>query len=180
MRRAIGREVHVLWGLIEFLRDIAVLAAAVGVAKWTWDQHSAGPRRRDEEAKALMAQERGLADLRGDVKQWGSRMEALAVDVSTRLDEVLGRQREAEQRAELKADIHRTLHATSDPFLTISEIGKALAGSSGARASETGTEAVSEVELRRALMEMVADGMVEQIVPDRYFIASDFDADEEA
>ena len=166
--------------LFEFIRDLAVLAAAVGIAKWAWDQHSQAPRLRDAQALAGIEAERTRADL----KQWGARMEALGIDLSTRLEEIALRTRVAEERAALEARIHRLLQTTRDPFLTFAEIRDGLANASpeaGASvAAIATTEGLQDTEetLRRALIELIADDAIAQLDHDRYFIASDFEAEQ--
>ena len=157
--------------MLEIVRDLAVTIAAVGVAWWAWDRYSGAARRQDEAAQDRTARDRLGADLR----QAGARMEALAVDISTRLDEVLGRGRDAEARSAVKIAVHRVLMASKEPFLTFTEVRDGLARGAGGSAPAT---PVDEAELRRCLMELVADAVVAQLERDRYFIASDFDADE--
>jgi hypothetical protein len=171
----------VLYSLVLLARDLAVLAAAGLIAKWIWDQLQAAPRRRDDEARDRLQAER----LHTDLGQRAARLEALMVDISTRLDEVVGREREAELRAADKIRIHRVMHATSDPFLSFAEIEGALASQRTASvptadaADGTGgddaADAISGDRLRRALMELVGDGVVAQLEGDRYFISSDFE-----
>jgi hypothetical protein len=169
----------VLYSLVLLARDLAVLAAAALAAKWIWDNSQAAPLRRDEEARDRLQAER----LSTDLGQRAARIEALMVDISTRLDEVLGREREAEQRAADKLRIHRLLHATSDPFLSFAEVEAALAREPAASASSAGdpdqvgntADAISGDRLRRALMELVGDGVVAQLDGDRYFVSTDFE-----
>lgn len=173
------------YSLILLARDLAILAAGVGLAKWAWDQHQAAPRRRDEEARDRLHSERLSADL----GQRAARLEALMVDTSTRLDEVVGRERDAELRAAGKVAIHRLMHETKDPFLSFAEIEAALAartaglartveGAGGAEDAGS-VEAISGDRLRRALMELVGDGVIAQLDGDRYFVSSDFETGED-
>jgi hypothetical protein len=171
----------VLYSLVLLTRDLAVLAAAALVAKWVWDQLQSAPRRRDDEARDRLQAER----LQADLGQRAARLEALMVDISTRLDEVVGREREAELRAADKIRIHRLLHATSDPFLSFAEIEEALASQRAGPAStaedadgprgDDAADAISGDRLRRAMMELVGDGTVAQLEGDRYFVSSDFE-----
>ena len=166
---------ELLGSLFLVLRDLAILAAGTGIAWWAWDQRANAPRRRDEEASARMATERLWADQR----QWAAKMQALGIDISTRLDELLGRQRDAEVRSGHKVRVHRVLHATGEPFLTFAEIRDGLAAD--ARSGPAQSDAALTVdELRRVLIELAADGVIAQLEHDRYFIASDYDADEVA
>ncbi|MGE0627401.1 MAG: hypothetical protein AB7O43_06205 [Hyphomicrobiaceae bacterium] len=156
------------WGLFRFVQELAILAAAIGVAKWAWDQHVRGPMLRSEAARVALAEERERAELKAAARQWGARMEAIAVDISTRLDEVLVRQRDQEVREDLKVAIHRLLQTSGDPYLTADEIIAALS-----------PQPPAEPDLRRALMELVAGGVVAQLDHDRYFIATAFETEEE-
>jgi hypothetical protein len=175
----------VFYSLILLARDLAILAAGIGLAKWAWDQHQAAPRRRDEEARDRLHSERLSADL----GQRAARLEALMVDISTRLDEVVGRERDAELRAADTVAIHRLMHETKDPFLSFAEIEAALAqrtlgvaqAAEGASGSQNAgpVEAISGDRLRRALMELVGDGVIAQLESDRYFVSSDFETGED-
>lgn len=84
-----------LW---DFIRELAVLAAAGGIAKWAWDQHVDRGLRRDQEAERALDQGRLKAERQA-----------------------------AEDRMRLKVRIHKLLHATSEPFLTFAELRQALA-----------------------------------------------------
>ena len=159
-----------LVSLFEFIRDLAVLAAAAGIAKWAWDQHTLGPRRRDEEARAAMEADR----LRADTRQWAGRLEALGVDISTRLDEVLGRQRDGELRAQAEVRVHKLLHQSSEHYLTFAEIEAALAGQTAAAGPDA--EPLAGEALRRVLIGLLSAGVIAQLEGDRYFIASDYEA----
>ena len=183
-----------LGAVFEFVRDLAVLCAAAGVARWAWADHVEAPARRDAQARAGIDRERQAADLR----QWAGRMEAHALAVATRLDDGLAHTREAEARGLLAVRIHHMLQTTTDPFLTFAEIRDGLAGPVAAsteavQPDEAATPAttpavtpvavmpaaVTETILRRALLGLIADGAVTQLSGDRYFIASDFEAAED-
>jgi len=152
----------VIYSILVFLRDVALLAAATGIAWWTWDRRAGALHRQNEEASVRMAAERAAADAR----QSAARLETLAGQISAALDELAASARASEARANAKADIHRLLHATSEPFLTFAEIRSGL------------PDHLDDLAVRRMLIDLTADGVVAQLEGDRYFIASDYDADE--
>jgi hypothetical protein len=167
-----------LGSLFDFLRDLAILAAAVGVAKWAWDWHTGTTERRDEAARTALAEERW----RTDVRQWAERLEK-------RLDAVAAPHAETEARLKTKIAVHKVLQSTADPYLSFAEIESALARAAFVeRAVAAGnTEVAAEVgepesikgdDLRRVLIELVGDGVIAQLDRDRYFIASDFETGE--
>lgn len=180
-----NEENFVLGSLFDFIRDAAILVAAVGLAKWAWDQHKLAPIHRDGEAKAAMAAER----LQNETRQWNARMEAHAVEIAARLAELIEREKKIEQASAAKIAVHHLLQSTTDPFLSFVEIEAALRttdaspGMASARqhATDTGTPAsdatspLSGQALRRILMDLVSDGVIAQLDRDRYFIASDFE-----
>jgi hypothetical protein len=151
--------IHWLW---DFVRELAILAAAVGIAKWTYDQHASSRERRDEEARRLLEEGRARADLKAFE-------EAILIEVREHME----RARRAEDRAGLKVRIHRLLHAADDPYLTFAEIREGLA-----REAEEGRPAVGEDDLRRSLMELVAERCVAQMEGDQYFVGGDYEPDE--
>jgi hypothetical protein len=166
--------------LIEFLRDLALLAAASGVAWWCWDQWRDRAARRDEAARLQLAAERQAADL----KMWIDRLDARTAGMADRLEEIAAQGRAAEARAAGKLRVHRLLQATSDPFLSFTEIERAmgqLGDFAGALTGdgptpESAAEPLAADALRRVLIELVSDGVVAQLDRDRYFIASDYEA----
>lgn len=139
-----------LW---DFVREAAVLAAAVGLAKWAWDQHNGAAERRDIEARVAMEEGRARAELKAYQ------------------DAVQGETRAREERSQLKVRIHRLIHASADPFLTFAELRDGV-GRGGEALPEEGL-------LRRALMELVAERSVAQMERDRYFVGGEYEADEE-
>ena len=189
-----GRWEHeiLLAALFDFLRDFAVLAAASGIAWWTWDHYRSRLARHDEAARTATAAEREAADRR----QSADRLDQRLAGIAARLDEIAAGSCAAEARAATKLLVHRLLHATSDPFLTFVEIERALgkvgrlAGalpdSSNEKAGEepADADALLAVDgLRRVLIEMVGDSVIAQLNRDRYFIASDYetgDGDDQA
>lgn len=166
--------------LIEFLRDIALLVAASGVAWWCWDQWRDGGTRRDEAARLHLVAERQAADL----KMWIDRLDARMSGMADRLDEVASHGRAAEARAAGKLRVHRLLQATTEPFLTFSEIERAMgplghfagALTGDGPTPEAAAEPLAGDALRRVLIDLVSDGVVSQLDRDRYFIASDYEA----
>lgn len=153
----------VLYSLLVLLRDLAILAGATGLAWWAWDRRNNVIDERNEEAAARSAAERAAADAR----QSAARVEALAARVAAALEDTAAASRAGEGRAAAKAEIHRLLHASKEPFLTFAEIRAALPGEMG------------DPAIRRLLIELTADRVVAQLEGDRYFIASDYDADED-
>lgn len=137
----------------DFLRDAAILAAAVGLAKWSWDQHKAGGERRDNEARRAIEESRAWSEQ----KAYQDAMLAMA--------------RSKEERAQLKLRIHRLMHASRDPFLTFAEIRDGLA--------EGGHSSPTDETLRRAVIELVAERVLAQMEGDRYFVAGDYEAEDE-
>lgn len=155
-----------LASLFEFLRDLAVLAAAIGIARWTWDWHSSGAARRDEAASAAMAADRQATDIRQLLARLDER--AAAAARSFELGEMLARAAEARALAQVR--IHRLLQTTAEPFMTFEEIERAEAD----RGHEAGEELKGD-GLRRVLIDLVSGGVIAQMDRDRYFIASDFE-----
>lgn len=150
-----------LW---DVMREAAVLLAACGIAWWAWDQRRTAGERRDMDAQRHMEDERS----RADHKAW---REAMLADAAQRT----ARDAAADVRAGLKVRIHRLLHTTSDPFLSFAEIatGLAVAPASG----DAGRPA--DDDIRRALIELIAERAVAQMEGDRYFVGSEFEADDE-
>ncbi len=164
-----------LASLFDFVRDLAILAAALGIARCAWDWHTTSASRRDEAAKSAIADERWRADMR----QWVATLES-------RLGEALGDRREAAARASVKVRVHKLLQSTSDPYLSFGEIEKALVASPVAETAAVATtegpatpDAVSSDALRSVLIELAGDGVIAQMDHDRYFIASDYETDDE-
>ena len=168
-----------LASLFDFIRDLAILAAAVGIARWAWDWHTSRTERRNDAAMTALADDRW----RTDARRWAGRIE-------NQLDELAGRQRDSEALTKAKVAIHKLLQSTIDPYLSFAEIEAAL---SRARSPEPAMSAAGETPvavavadtsnlagdaLRRVLIEMVGDGVIAQLDRDRYFIASDFEAGE--
>lgn len=151
-----------IYSILVFLRDAALLAAATGVAWWAWDLRTSAQRRQNEEASARMASERAAADARRSAE----RLEALALQIASALEETAAAARAGEARVHVKAAVHRLLHAAKEPFLTFAEIREGL------------PDQLDDTAVRRILIELTADGVVAQLEGDRYFIASDYDADE--
>lgn len=146
-----------LWDVV---RELAVVAAAIGVAKWSFDRHRDRAERRDREARIDMAEEQA----RTEIRAFHDRMLA---DARARSET-----REARSRlTALKVAIHRLLHATRDPFLTFAEIASGLAREGG--------EEASKALVRQALIALIAERAVSQMELDRYFVAGDYEADDE-
>ena len=169
----------VLASVFEFIRDLAILAAALGIARWAWDWHRGTAGRRDEAAKSAMDQERWHADLR----RWTDKIDARAVQLEGRLDVLVAGQQGVEARAAAKVRVHELLQSTTDPYLSFAEIEAALQRSRMAEppAAEPGAQradpagGLSGEALRRVLIELVGEGVIAQLDRDRYFIASDYD-----
>lgn len=170
-----------LAALFDFVRDVAVLAAAAGIAWWCWSQIKAGPGFRDEAARASLVAERQAADL----NQWAEKLDARIVALTGLIEHLAADRRDSEARVATRVRVHEMLQSTTDPFLTFAEIEKALTKTArieeGAEPAEAEDEArvadivASRNELRRVLIELVGDGVVAQMDRDRYFIASDFE-----
>lgn len=161
--------------LFELTRDLAVFAAALGIARWTWDWHTTSAERRDDIAKAALAEERWRADMR----QW-------AATIDKRIDAALGDRAAVEARADARVRVHKLLQSTDDPYLSFSEIEAALARGAPGAATEPIEDrtpptcaATSGEGLRRVLIELVGDGVIAQMDRDRYFIASDYETGED-
>ena len=162
-----------LWGILEFIRDIAILAAAVGIAKWTWDQHSRRLSDQEHTDRIAEARTREIAELQAAASGWGTKMETFATGITAQLDELVQRQREMQDREILRLAIHRVLHETKDHFLTIKEIADIVA------TSAPHLPTPHEAEIRHALISLIADGVVAQMEGDRYFVATDYEADDD-
>lgn len=167
-----------LGSLFDFLRDLAILAAALGVATWAWDWHAGRTERRDEAARNALAEERWRTDMR----QWAERLER-------RLDAITSPHAAAEARIKAKVAVHKLLQSTSDPYLSFAEIESELAraafveravaaGDTEVAAASGEQDSLKGDELRRVLMELVGDRVIAQLDRDRYFIASDFETGE--
>lgn len=142
--------------LFDLMRDIAIVAAAAGIAWWCWDQYRTSAERGDQAARAGLLAERQSADL----KLWAEKLDERTTAISAHLAHVaqiaqlaqaaqtaqatamaearsawaneqdmrLARaERDAEERMSAKVRVHRLLHGTTDPFLTFVEIEKAIA-----------------------------------------------------
>ena len=176
---AYREHTNLLAVLIDFLRDVAILAAATGVAWWAWDHYCNAPARRDDAARLQLAAERRTADL----KQWAERLDERTAGMAMHLEEMVAARRATEQRTAAQVRVHRLLQATTDPFLTFAEIERAL-GNVGrfAGALADDGEPPDKLEgdgLRRVLIELVGNGVITQLDRDRYFIASDFETGDE-
>ena len=167
-----------LGSLFDFLRDLAILAAAVGVAKWAWDWYTGSTERRDEAARTALAEERWRTDMR----QWAERLEK-------RIDALAAPDAEAEARNKAKIAVHKVLQSTTDPYLSFAEIESALAraafvervvaaGDTEVAAAVGEPDSIKGDALRRVLIELVGGGVIAQLDRDRYFIASDFETGE--
>lgn len=168
-----------LAALIDLVRDIALLAAATGVAWWCWEQFRTAASRSDEVARAGLAAERQAADL----KQWAGISDTRSELIAFHLGELVAAEQAKDAIAADKVRVHRLLQASTEPFLTFSEIERVLANV-GRHASALPTivpepsgpvEPVVGDRLRRVLIELVSDGVVAQLDRDRYFIASDYE-----
>lgn len=138
----------------ELIRELAIVAAAVGIAKWAWDQHRLSGERHDGQARQAMEEARARTELKAYQ------------------DTMLAQARAAEERQRLKVHIHRLLHASSEPFVSFEEIRQRLA-------SDGGSQPVPDPEIvRQCLMELVAERCIAQIEHDRYFVGADFEADD--
>ena len=174
--------------LFESLRDLAVLAAATGVAWWCWEQYRVTPRQRDEAARESLTAERKAADLSRLLGQMDERLASIAASI----EQLATPDRDQQERQHTKVRVHRLLHDSTDPFLTFAEIeqglrrdrelGLALIGdaaepevASGAGSGHGG--AAYGDGLREILIELVRDGVVAQLDRDRYFIASDYETE---
>jgi len=171
----------VLGILIELLRDLAVLAAAFGVAWWTWREYTTRGQHLDEAAHAQLASERRGADMLLLAQRIEMQMGAIIGQVSG----IAAAAHEADARWSAKIRVHALLQSTQDPFLSFSEIEAALAPPASVEADVAATtkEAgggppLSGDGLRRVLIELVGDGVIAQLDRDRYFIATDFEASE--
>lgn len=190
-----------LAAVLEFVRDIAVLAAAAGVAWWCWDQYRTAAGRGDEAARLSLTAERQSADLRRWAQTLDERTAAISAEL-TQLGQIArlaqsahvaqaallaeaaaAAAREEDTQVAAKVRVHRLLQATTDPFLTFVEIERAL-GSVGPLAARPATgehdapeegPSLAGDRLRRVLIDLVADGVVAQLDRDRYFIASDYE-----
>lgn len=190
-----------LAAVLEFVRDLAVLAAAAGVAWWCWDQYRTAAGRGDEAARLSLTAERQSADLRRWAETLDERTAAISAELTqlgqiARLaqsahvaqaalmaDAAAAAARDNDMRMAAKVRVHRLLQATTDPFLTFVEIERAL-GSVGRLAARSATGQHDAPEegpslagdgLRRVLIDLVADGVVAQLDRDRYFVASDYE-----
>lgn len=143
---------QILGWLWDTLREAAILLAAVGLAKWSWDQHTGAIERRDIEARRIIEEGRARAELKSYQE---SRLEQSRVRT---------------ERDRIKIAIHRLLHASTEPFLTFAEVRAGLAW--GDR------KPPEDDELRHCLMELVAERCVAQMEQDRYFVAGEFEADD--
>ena len=120
-----------------------------------------------------------------DLRQRAARLESFAAELATRLDELIGKARDSELRARLKSRIHGMLHATTDPYLSFAEIAAAMraagepfdVGGAGSEPASDGPITQRDVELRRALIELIEAQAIAQLAGDRYFIASEFETD---
>ena len=172
-----------LIALIDFLRELAIFAAATGIAWWAWDHYRNTPVRRDDAARLQLAAERQAADL----KQWTARLDERVDEriggLAVHLEELMAARRAAEHRTVAQVRVHRLLQATTDPFLTFAEIERALANVgrfTGALADDTEPpEKLEGDALRRVLIELVGNGVITQLDRDRYFIASDYETGED-
>lgn len=159
--------------LIEFLRDIAVLAAASGVAWWTLREFATRSLRQDEAARAQLAADRRGADL----MQLAGHLEQRLSSISRHVDDLATAERAADARWHGKIRVHALLQSTADPFLSFAEIHQALSTSASPDdLAETEPTTITGENLRRILIELVGDGVIAQLDKDRYFIASDFEA----
>ena len=167
-----------LAALFHFIRDLAFLAAATGLAWWCWEELRARAQRQDDAARVSLAAERQAADL----KAWTERIDARLDGLTARLEEIAASTRESEARAAQKVRVHKLLQSTADPFLTFHEIERALAQIGRLAEVATGGDGPARLsgdDLRRVLIELVRDGAVAQLDRDRYFIASDYEAGNE-
>lgn len=163
---------HVLSFLFGVVREFVLLAASAGVAWWCWDQFRGAERRQDDNARGLLAAERQAAD----AMQLAVRLDDRTAAIADRLEEIAAAGREAEARAAAKSHVHALLQSTGDPFLSFSEIERAL-DPADAVTAEPANPPLAGAALRRVLIELVGDGVVAQLDRDRYFIASDYDAE---
>jgi len=164
----------VLGILIEFLRDLAVLAAASGLAWWTWNAYRTRNSRNDETARLQIGAERRNTDL----MLLAQRLEQQIASASLSLDEITASAKAIEARWDEKARVHALLQSTDDPFLSFAEIEEMLSAPSSSGPDQGASDAppLSGIRLRRILMELVGAGVIAQLDKDRYFIASDFEA----
>ncbi len=186
---------------LEIVRDLAVLAAAAGVAWWCWDLYRTSTGRADEAARLSLTAERQSADLRRWAQTLDERTAAISAEL-TQLEQIARlaqsahvaqaalvaeaaaeAAREEDARMAAKVWVHRLLQATTDPFLSFVEIERAL-GNVGRLAGQLATSEhhaavdgppLAGDRLRRVLIELVSDGVVAQLDRDRYFIASDYE-----
>lgn len=169
-----------LTALFYLVRDLAMLAAAVGISWWCWEQYRSRKTRMDETVRASLAAERQSTDLRQWMQIFDGRTEAIATAVAA----MAATGREKEVIADAKVRVHRLLQSTTDPFLTFAELERGLANvgrlaTSIATSEGTAPPAAGPLSgdlLRRVLIDLVSDGVVAQLDRDRYFIASDFEA----
>ena len=88
---------------------------------------------------------------------------------------MMARARDRDASDVLTARVHALLHASRDPFLGFDEIRAGLASADAGAALASRVE--SDIDLRRALIRLIADKAIAQLAGDRYFIASDFETD---
>lgn len=160
--------------LFEFLRDLAVLAAASGVAWWTWREYATHASLQDDAAKVQIAAERREADL----MILAQRLEQQVGSVAEHVSALAAASQETDACWAAKVRVHALLQSTDDPFLSFSEIESALAEEPAAAGRGDGDTLPSGDRLRRVLIDLVGDGVVAQLDRDRYFIATDFEAGE--
>ena len=103
----------------------------------------------------------------------------MALDFAARQEESVDRQRDREARMAQKVRLHSVLQASKEPYLTFAELKSTTMGHPAANGGATLFDGVDEDGFRRLLIELVAEGVVAQMEGDRYFIASDFDTDED-
>ena len=117
-----------LASLFDFLRDVALLAAAAGIAWWCWDQYRSHVTRHDEAARAALTAERQAVDLRTALMHLDERTADIAAEVAAGREELAAERADRAALMAAKVRVHRLLQSTEDPFLTFAEIERALAG----------------------------------------------------
>jgi hypothetical protein len=92
-------QTRLLAALFDLARDIAVVAAAAGIAWWCWDQYRTSTERGDQTARLGLTAERQSADM----KLWAEKLDARTTAISAHLEQLakLAHAAQAAQTAQL-------------------------------------------------------------------------------
>ena len=142
-----------LASIIGILRDLALIAAAVAIVKWVWDQVRPSPARRDAEARV---------DIEAD------KLRALA-------EEQAERERQGELRELQKIRVHRILQQTDEPYLSFAKLKLACAAIEQGKEPDATMKNLTDDGLRRLLIELIADEIVSQTNEDEYFVRTEYE-----